>query len=70
MGDDYELPDTFWKMPESASATVTTRQLRRVLVKHEGQIIAKGEFWSIQQKHLGAGVYRIWLEPEKPRDRG
>lgn len=56
------LPTIFYTMPRTASATMTTRNLRSILLETEGSIIAKGVMWDICNKHLGAGVYRVTLK--------
>lgn len=57
------LPDHFFTMPRMAHTTMTTPELREVLLKHDGQIIARGELWTIRNKHIGAGVHRVYLMP-------
>ena len=59
------LPGHFFTMPRIAHTTMTTRELREVLLKHDGQIIACGEMWTIKNKHIGAGVYRVYLTPAR-----
>jgi len=55
------IPDHFFTMPETAHTTVSFRQLREMLLAHEGTIIARGRLWDISHSHLGAGVYRVFL---------
>ena len=60
---DAVLPDHFWTMPATANTTMTSPELRAVLLRHDGQIIAKGALWTIRNKHLGVGVHRVYLLP-------
>lgn len=55
------LPDTLYRMPESARTTLTYRQLRETLLATNGRVFACGKQWSIQSKHLGCGVYEVTL---------
>jgi len=56
------LPTNFYTMPRHATATVTREQLREILLATGGDIIACGELYDIKNKHLGAGVYKIFLK--------
>ena len=60
---DDVLPNHFFTMPRMAHTTMTTPQLRSVLLRHGGVIIARGELWTIRNKHLGVGVHRVYLLP-------
>lgn len=59
---EYRLPDIFYSMPKMASAALTRRQLREILLTTNGKILACGYMWEIVQKHLGAGIYRVTLK--------
>ena len=58
------LPITFFTSPgnSSTNTTMTTKQLRALLLYNDGRIFACGDLWDIQSKSLGAGVYRVWLK--------
>jgi hypothetical protein len=56
------LPDNFWSIPKIAHTTMTTRQLRDVLLESDGRILANGDFWEIVSKRIGPGVYRVSLK--------
>ena len=43
---------------------MTTPQLRELLMRHDGQIIANGVLWTIRSKHMGGGVHRVYLEAD------
>jgi hypothetical protein len=62
---DLGLPDHFWSIPKVANTTMTTKQLRAALLKHDGWITACGDMWDIKSKRIGPGVYRVWLERRK-----
>lgn len=53
-------------MPKIAHATVTTKELREIMLRTGGQMLAQGDLWDIQKKSLGAGVYRISLKRWQP----
>jgi hypothetical protein len=57
-----ELPQVFFSAPEHANTTMTTPELRSLLLRYDGQIITKGLLWHIRNKHIGAGVHRVYLE--------
>jgi len=44
---------------------MTRKQLREVLIKHEGWLFIMGYIYDIKSKHLGAGAYRVHLEQRK-----
>lgn len=53
-------------MPGVAHATVTTTELREIMLTTGGQMLANGTLWEITQKSLGAGVYRISTKRWEP----
>lgn len=61
-----DLRQIFWTQPELARMTMTRRELRAALLKHEGWISACGQMWDIVSKHIGAGVYEVSLKPRNP----
>lgn len=52
----------FYTMPDSASATFTTKDLRALLLSHDGWIMACGQGYDIVSKPIGAGVHRVSLK--------
>jgi hypothetical protein len=57
------LPQSWWVMPVNApSTTLSTKDLRAVLLYNNGRLAACGELWDIKSKSLGAGGYRVWIE--------
>lgn len=61
------LPDDFYNYPSSASMTITTKELRELLLATDGSAIIQGRLMDIKHLHLGAGVYRITVEPRNMR---
>jgi hypothetical protein len=49
--------------PKFANCTVDKKELRKCLLQTDGKMFARGVFWNIVSKHLGAGVYRLSLSP-------
>lgn len=40
---------------------MTRKELRALLLDHD-PIMYNGRLWDVKSKHLGAGVYRVWLK--------
>jgi hypothetical protein len=55
------LPDHFFTMPHSANTTMTSAELRSILLNNDGMVMAAGELWEVRSRHLGVGVHRVWL---------
>ena len=56
------LPKNFYTMPTLAKMTMDTKDLKELLLETSGSVIACGVLCDIQTKHLGAGVYKVWLK--------
>ena len=56
------LPDNFYRVPNVAEKVVDRKELKKILLELGGRIIACGELYDIKSKHLGAGVYRVYLK--------
>lgn len=56
------LPMQFYTMPTTASMVMDRKDLKELLLETGGQIIARGRFWDIKSKHIGAGVYKVTLK--------
>jgi hypothetical protein len=56
------LTDRFYLMPETASMTLKKKELTETLLATDGYIISRGRIKYIKSKHLGAGVYLVFLE--------
>ena len=59
------LNNNFYTMPHLARATMTRKQLKETLLATEGWIMACGRLWDIKNKHLGAGVYSVYLKQRR-----
>jgi hypothetical protein len=55
------LPNNFYTMPTLAKATMDKKDLKELLLATDGCVIACGVLYDIKTKHLGAGVYKVWL---------
>lgn len=42
---------------------LTRKKLREILLYHEN-IMCRGHLLHAKTKHLGAGIYQLWYEPE------
>lgn len=56
------VPRTFYDHPETAEETMVLVDLKRLLVEHNGRLMAQGQMWEIKSKAIGPGVYRVRLE--------
>jgi len=56
-----ELPEAFYRTPESARTTMTREKLRELLLKTDARVMACGCMWTIVSKPIGAGVYEVTL---------
>lgn len=57
-----QLPDQFYTMPQHATTTMTTKDLKAILLATDGWILACGYMWDIKNENLGAGVKRVFLK--------
>ena len=48
--------------PKFAKPTISRKHLKELLLYTEGWLTAAGAICEIKNKHLGASVYRVWLE--------
>ena len=60
-----DVLDRLASNPWYADETITKAELKEILLKTDGWIMAQGRLHDIKSKHLGAGVYRVWLEERK-----
>lgn len=58
------LPPEFLDRPAEATILRSTKDTRDFILYYERGFIAKGQVWDLKHKSIGAGVYRIWLEPQ------
>ena len=52
-----------WAMPGISHLTATRAELRAFLLKHGSEVLAQGRLCDVKSKPVGAGVYRVVLEP-------
>jgi hypothetical protein len=43
------------------TSTLTRKQLKETLLATDGRVFCQGMMCDIKSKHIGAGVYRVWL---------
>ncbi len=43
------------------SYTKTRKELKQLLLETQGWMFYNGYMWDINSKHLGAGVYKVWM---------
>lgn len=56
------LPDIFFSAPQNASTTTTKKELQNILLRYgDGGVLSCGKTWNVKFKHLGVGIYRVWL---------
>lgn len=46
----------------SGNSTITKEQLKEILLSTGGWMMACGRMYDIESKHLGAGIYKIFLK--------
>lgn len=47
------------------SYTMTRKELKAQLMEYGEFQFFNGDMYDIKSKHLGAGVYKVWLTPRK-----
>ena len=52
-------------MPRVGHGTLTTEDVRSLMLATGGQTFTHGSLYEIKSKHLGAGIYRVSLSPWK-----
>lgn len=60
------LSINFWMVPNSATQTVTAKEMRDIFIQTDGRILAKGYFRDICYKKMCPGVYELFLKPLSP----
>jgi len=59
---DKTLPNNLYAFPGIATNTMERKALKEVLLETGGWVTAHRRNWDIKSEHLGAGVYKVWLE--------
>lgn len=44
------------------TSTITRKQLKESLLATDGWAFCQGKLCDIKSKHLGAGIYKVWLK--------
>ena len=55
------LSDNFYRNPEKHRQRIERKQLKALLLANE-PVMSRGNLYDIQHKHVGLGVYEIWLK--------
>jgi hypothetical protein len=55
------LSSSFWHDPENIRQRIERKDMKELLLEGE-PVLACGNLWDIKHKHLGLGVYEVWLE--------
>ena len=56
------LPANFYSHPHCAETTMTTKELKPILLNSMGgKILTHGQLWRIKNENLGCGVKRVYL---------
>lgn len=58
------LPDSLYVF-DAARTTLDRKQLKETLLATDGKVLAGGRLRRIKSKHIGAGIYEVWLEAKK-----
>ena len=59
------LGNHMYQNPHSCHQMMNRKELHETLMVSGGRVVAKGVFWNIKSKHLGAGAYKITLDKGK-----
>lgn len=54
-----------WSMV-GANITASKDELRKFLEQTGGSVLCRGHLLDVKSKHLGAGVYKVWLGKHGP----
>jgi hypothetical protein len=57
-----QLTMNHWSFPGLAKQRVTRKELREILLNTPEPVFVSGEGYKICHRHLGAGVYEVWLQ--------
>lgn len=61
MKDTAQLPDQFYRTPETARTTMPLKALRALLLATDARVMSCGYMWDVVGTHIGAGVYEVKL---------
>ena len=54
-----------WSMPGISTVTASKQEVAAFLHQTGGSPLANGHVWDVKVENLGAGVYRVRLEPTR-----
>ena len=58
------LSEMFYRFPEKAKQTVTTKEMKAIFIHTDGRILTCGHFRDIGYRKLCPGVYELFLKPD------
>lgn len=58
-----ELHNDFWKFPNQAEQAVNAKELRKIMLKTGGTLIAEGRLRNLTYKRICPGLYRLFITP-------
>lgn len=61
----FQPADNHWQAGEQYRERVTKKQLQELLLNEPNIVFKYGRSHSWKHKHIGAGIYEIWLEMNK-----
>ena len=58
-----DLRENLLAYPGIRELTATKKDVQETLLKSDGQMLLNGRLYRIKAKHIGAGIYKVWLSP-------
>ena len=58
----YTLSEMYNALASGLTITVPRKELKELLLESGGRMLSHGQFCDVKSRHLGAGVYKVWLE--------
>lgn len=55
-------------VPQYGRITVTKAILREIMLATDAELIVHARIWDIRSRHVGAGIYKVWLEQRDDRE--
>lgn len=56
------LAESLQAYPGIRRVTAKRDEVQQFLLSGDGTYMLNGRLWKIRTKHIGAGVYQVWLE--------
>jgi hypothetical protein len=57
-----QVIDQLTAMPSAAKPTLKRNDLQSLLLYSDGWLTIAGHQYDIRSKHIGAGVYQVWVD--------